>query len=249
MKEDFGLKRGADIPEAVELRAGFDQDVGRDVQPAEGAVRALGATARRLVAMRHDHHQVQVAALVGFAPGVRAEQPDLFRLKLLHEAAGDFAKQIWAEGFHAASLPIPPGMARREMRLPGIAKVGHGGGFWLPPPLHSTLQGLIEMCVDIDHTSMLVSAMPSATANLHLRIEPQKKRLLQQAAKIAHASTLTEYVIGSALRQAEQDLLERRTFTMNGGDWDRFEAILERPARVVPALKALAAAGDVFRRP
>jgi hypothetical protein len=70
--------------------------------------------------MRHDHHQVQVAALVGLAPRVRAEQPDLFRLKLLHEAAGDFAKQIWADGFHVASLPAPLVMARSEMRTPGV---------------------------------------------------------------------------------------------------------------------------------
>jgi uncharacterized protein (DUF1778 family) len=66
---------------------------------------------------------------------------------------------------------------------------------------------------------------------------------------MAHASTLTEYVVSSALRQAEQDLLERRTFTMTGKDYDTFNRLLDRPARVVPALKKLAAAGDVFHRP
>ena len=90
--------------------------------------------------------------------------------------------------------------------------------------------------------------MPTATAHLHLRIAPKKKRLLQQAAIVAHATTLTEYVVSSALRQAEQDLLERRTFTMKGKDWDAFNALLDRPARVVPALKRLATAGDVFHR-
>ena len=91
--------------------------------------------------------------------------------------------------------------------------------------------------------------MAAATANLHLRIAPAKKRLLLQAAKTTHASTLTEYVISSALRQAEQDLLERRTFVMKGTDWDAFNRLLDRPARVVPALKKLAAVADVFRRP
>ncbi len=90
--------------------------------------------------------------------------------------------------------------------------------------------------------------MPSATANLHLRITPRNKRLLQQAASASHVSTLTEYVVRSAMRQAEQDLLERRTFEMKGKDWDTFNRALESPARVVPALKRLAAAGDVFRR-
>lgn len=90
--------------------------------------------------------------------------------------------------------------------------------------------------------------MPTASATLHLRITPKKKRLLQQAAKIAHASTLTEYVVSSALRQAEQDLLERRTFVMTGKDWEAFNRLLDSPARIVPALKNLAAAGDVFDR-
>jgi uncharacterized protein (DUF1778 family) len=72
--------------------------------------------------------------------------------------------------------------------------------------------------------------------------------LLQQAATVAHASTLTEYVVSSALRQAEQDLLERRTFVMKGKDWDTFNSLLDGPARVVPALKKLAEVGDVFRR-
>lgn len=91
--------------------------------------------------------------------------------------------------------------------------------------------------------------MPTATANLHLRIAPTKKRLLQQAAKAAHASTLTEYVVSSALRQAEQDLLERCTFVMKDKDWGTFNRLLDSPARVVPALRNLAAAGDVFCRP
>ena len=90
--------------------------------------------------------------------------------------------------------------------------------------------------------------MSAATANLHLRITPGNKRLLQQAASAAHASTLTEYVVSSALRQAEQDLLERRTFVMKGKDWDNFNRLLDHPPRVLPALKKLAEAGDVFRR-
>jgi uncharacterized protein (DUF1778 family) len=90
--------------------------------------------------------------------------------------------------------------------------------------------------------------MLTASTNIHLRIAPKKKRLLQQAAKAANASTLTEYVISSALRQAEQDLLERRTFTMIGKNWATFNALLDSPAREIPALKRLAASGDVFRR-
>jgi len=90
--------------------------------------------------------------------------------------------------------------------------------------------------------------MSTASAILHLRIAPKNKRLLQQAAQVVHASNLTEYVVSSALRQAEQDLLERRTFVMKGKDWDTFNRLLERPARIGPALRKLAEAGDVFHR-
>lgn len=103
-------------------------------------------------------------------------------------------------------------------------------------------------CVDNDNTRAFLVCMPAATANLHLRITPRNKRLLQQAATVTHASTLTEYVVSSALRQAEQDLLERRTFVLKERDWDTFNRLLDRPAQVVPALKKLAKAGDVFRR-
>ena len=90
--------------------------------------------------------------------------------------------------------------------------------------------------------------MSSATAILHLRITPKNKRLLQQAAIASHASTLTEYVVSSALRQAERDILERRTFVMKGKDWDTFNLLLESPPRILPGLKRLAQIGDVFRR-
>jgi uncharacterized protein (DUF1778 family) len=90
--------------------------------------------------------------------------------------------------------------------------------------------------------------MPVASANIHLRITPRNKRLLQQAARVAHASNLTEYVVSSVLRQAEQDLLERRTFVMKDRDWDHFNRLLDRPPRTLPALKKLAEAGDVFTR-
>jgi len=91
--------------------------------------------------------------------------------------------------------------------------------------------------------------MPAATANLHLRIAPVWKRLLQQAAKATNASTLTEYVLRSAVRQAQQDLLEQSTFFMKGSDWDAFNRLLEEPPQEIPALRKLAKSGDVFARP
>jgi uncharacterized protein (DUF1778 family) len=91
--------------------------------------------------------------------------------------------------------------------------------------------------------------MATATAYLHLRIPPQKKRLLESAAKAANNDNLTDYVLGSALRQAELDLLERRTFRLSGAAWAEFNQALEQPPRVLPALRRLAQRGDVFHRP
>ncbi len=53
-------------------------------------------------------------------------------------------------------------------------------------------------------------------------------------------------MVSSALRHAELDLLERRTFMRKGKHWDTFNSLLDSLARALPALKTPAAAGDVF---
>lgn len=60
-------------------------------------MRPLGAPNWCFVTVRHDHQQVDIAAIVGLPYRVRAEEPDLLRLKLLCEPARYFIEQVLAE--------------------------------------------------------------------------------------------------------------------------------------------------------
>ena len=67
-------------------------------------MRALGAADGCFVAVRHDHQQVNIAVRVRLAPRVRAEEPDLLRLKFRHELLRGRLKQIFVERFHGLFL-------------------------------------------------------------------------------------------------------------------------------------------------
>lgn len=77
---------------------------------------------------------------------------------------------------------------------------------------------------------------------LDLRIEPSVKRTLRAAAEARHQS-VSDFVVGSALREAEEVLMDRRRFELSAEDWAAFQAALDAPARVVPELQRL------FREP
>ena len=80
------------------------QHVGGHGQPAEAFLGALVASNRALVALWQNHHQVHIAVLGGRAPGVRAEQPDLLRLKFRHQPLCGCLEQIGVERFHGFVL-------------------------------------------------------------------------------------------------------------------------------------------------
>ena len=82
------------------LRARLHENIHRHVHPAQAPMRPLRPAYRRLFALRDDHEQVQVAALVGLTPRVRAEQPDLFRLKFRGQPPRHFIEQILTDVLH-----------------------------------------------------------------------------------------------------------------------------------------------------
>ena len=80
---------------------------------------------------------------------------------------------------------------------------------------------------------------------LDLRIEPSVKRTLRAAAEARHQS-VSDFVIGSALREAEEVLMDRRRFELGTEDWAAFQAALERPPVHSPALERLLKEPSVF---
>ncbi|TGE01188.1 DUF1778 domain-containing protein [Methylobacterium nonmethylotrophicum] len=82
---------------------------------------------------------------------------------------------------------------------------------------------------------------------LDLRLTPSAKQTLQAAAEATHKS-VSEFVLDSALREAEERLACRRVFTLDDADWDRFVAALDAPPRALERLERLFREPDIFDR-
>lgn len=82
--------------------------------------------------------------------------------------------------------------------------------------------------------------MPSASRSekLDLRLSPEAKRRIAAAAKAEHRS-VSDFVLKSALDQADQTLADRRVFRLSAEDWEKFQEALDAPPRDIPALRKL----------
>jgi uncharacterized protein (DUF1778 family) len=80
---------------------------------------------------------------------------------------------------------------------------------------------------------------------LDLRLTQHAKRLLQEAAAADHRS-MSDFVLHSALKRAEETLLDRRVFYVDAETYDRFVAALDAPPRDHPRLKRLLTEPSVF---
>jgi uncharacterized protein (DUF1778 family) len=82
---------------------------------------------------------------------------------------------------------------------------------------------------------------------LSVRVSPDERALLEAASEQARTS-LSDFVRRKALEAAEIDVLERSIVTILSKDWEAFEAWVNRPAEVVPALKRLARQTPTWER-
>ena len=80
------------------------------------------------------------------------------------------------------------------------------------------------------------------TEKLDLRLTRAAKQTLQAAATAARKS-VSEFVLDTALSEAEERLADRRVFTLGGKNWDAFVAALDAPPRRHARLERL------FREP
>jgi uncharacterized protein (DUF1778 family) len=76
------------------------------------------------------------------------------------------------------------------------------------------------------------------SAKLDLRLTPDAKETLKEAASITHRS-LSEFVLESALAKANETLAERRTFVLEPERWKEFLAALDAPPRDLPRMARL----------
>jgi uncharacterized protein (DUF1778 family) len=81
-------------------------------------------------------------------------------------------------------------------------------------------------------------ARSNRTAKLDVRLTPESKSTIYAAAAAANRS-VSEFVVDSALAQAEETLAIRRTFLLNDEQWEAFQAALNAPPRDLPEMRKL----------
>jgi len=82
-------------------------------------------------------------------------------------------------------------------------------------------------------------------SRINLRASARQEQLLKQAAA-ATDRTMTDFVLESAVVEAERVLADRRWFLISDEQWDQFQHLLEQPARDLPRLRALLAKASPF---
>lgn len=83
------------------------------------------------------------------------------------------------------------------------------------------------------------------TEKLDLRLSKSAKRTLQAAAAAVRKS-VSEFVLETALSEAEERLADRTVFTLDAKRWEEFVAALDAPPRRHPRLERLFREPSVF---
>lgn len=76
------------------------------------------------------------------------------------------------------------------------------------------------------------------TERLDLRVSPDEKGLISQAASVARVKA-SEFVRDSVMSRAENILADRMRFDLDDSQWAEFQAALDRPVVNKPNLQRL----------
>ena len=79
---------------------------------------------------------------------------------------------------------------------------------------------------------------PARSARLGLRATTEQEAVLRRAAQVAHKS-LTDYILDSACRAAEQTLLDQRLFMVSGSQYQALMDLLDQPVQENEGLSKL----------
>lgn len=73
---------------------------------------------------------------------------------------------------------------------------------------------------------------------LNLRANAWQRTMLKEASEV-EGTTVSDFILRSATRAAEDVLADRRVFALSEDRWQAFMEILDRPARELPRLRKL----------
>ncbi|MDV8001556.1 DUF1778 domain-containing protein [Rhodococcus sp. IEGM 1408] len=85
----------------------------------------------------------------------------------------------------------------------------------------------------------------SKSQRINLRASERQEELLRRAATATDTS-MSEFILGSAVDQAEKVLADRRWFTVSQEQWDEFNRLLDAPLEDTSKLRRLAARSSPF---
>jgi uncharacterized protein (DUF1778 family) len=88
----------------------------------------------------------------------------------------------------------------------------------------------------IEESASMARTAESKQDRLQLRLDPRSKRVLQRAADFRH-KTVTQFVLSTALREAEKVIRENATVPLADQDWKIFYDALIDPPAPNPALR------------
>ena len=91
----------------------------------------------------------------------------------------------------------------------------------------------------------MADAANTRSQRWNLRVAAAEDELVREAAELAEEG-LTGFVREAAVEEAKRVLADRQAFLIADADWQRFNELLERPARVPAGLSGLFARPSVF---
>ncbi|MDR1079006.1 MAG: DUF1778 domain-containing protein [Propionibacteriaceae bacterium] len=95
---------------------------------------------------------------------------------------------------------------------------------------------------------MPTTTRPAKSERIEVRATTRQETLLRSAAA-ATDSTMTDFILGSAVREAERVLAERRWFSASAEEYDRFLDLLDAPLETTPAFERLWSRPSPFGQP
>lgn len=92
-----------------------------------------------------------------------------------------------------------------------------------------------------------MSSRTTKTEKLDLRLTQEAKQVLCAAA-LASQRSVSEFVLESALAQAEETLADRKRFGLSAERWTAFMEALDKPPGTLPRLQRLFDEPSIFEK-
>lgn len=104
---------------------------------------------------------------------------------------------------------------------------------------------LVLTCTDIVRTVATMASAAHPRDRWEFRVAPVEDEFVRRAARVSHR-TLTDFVVGAAVVEADRVLGDRTRFVLDDDDWNRFIEVVERPPQENPGLTKLFSKPTVF---